>query len=1049
MKNEKFEELVRIFEAYKKTQSVSNHSLIQALNSIQRNISFPKISEFNFYMNGIFDNLLYLCDEKDVSVRHSASTVFKSIVSFVLPFSKSFILQFISDRCSKEFKPHALVCMVEISLNVTLYLTFKTANELFILLTPLLKFCALSSSEIVSEGFFRISTKIRCFYCDIDMRLSLIKDLSTTKESVLSNRWSIRSAAIFAHPDLVERCISFFNPPFLFLSSLPIVQVPDSLIGIQYDELLPFVEEYPSRFMHLFESPPDNIRYLSSFLSCLKEIIPHGYSSSNLMSIISQISSDPVIQQNQLECISILNICGNNINPYFGIKELNYITESALSLSFNMNPSFEVVDTVLESNIDSPLIGKSVVHFLCSIDYRGCMRKYKNPSIKKIIQISKFKYPIIQDSLIDCLPKFCGGEYQDLFISLLTSIDPCDSLGFKNSFTLLALLSSDKVIDSVNALMSIISEIDPTLYSTDLLSLQSFFDNISVLCRNCSRIRIPNIIASFSLSTLAIIVSILRNDFNSTSKHLHLSQLYSEINSPELEFLRQLLERQPLISILELRNSLCLSIYDQKSRNSVYDDYILDYFAKKMISWPSSSIWKLISFSSKSLLMTTAGILSIDPEIVAASINISNDMNSIPLMESDTIKALDMIYNSNYEVSLTLGITISIDKLVNSLPNELSSILENQWYIVGMKNNLDSIPVLQFIKKPYHLWNGPHKFWKMLPDFLIQLYRYHSWRPFFEEELCDSYHKFFAKTHLCLFDHRNIILPTSFSVSLKTVYNQSTEDDDSDYLDTEIIRNKRKQLYVDLNCTSFYEICRREKTSDYCSMIQKLINIISDINCSESFYDALLYCVELCILTKNQSVFSSIIPFLYNVTFRSYGLHILSTTSYHKLQSPQLAMILNNQILLEHEAKVLSVYFSKINMKPPIELRILTQISLSESHIQSEDILVYLKYSIIPPYSYKHETSLSCFVRNNGVSNYSLRVLSVWIKSNSPYSLIKSILELSSLGSYFLCPLSTVLRKPYIENREIFLIIESHFLVSCSPLLINLLTYVLKTDNLS
>jgi hypothetical protein len=97
--------------------------VMNAMTSLQR-ILIPKHqSLFLAALPSILDSLLAVCDDKDVSIRHTAGVVLSSSSSVILPFQKSIILSFLAARGKKAFRPHALIAILEMQVKVTIFLT--------------------------------------------------------------------------------------------------------------------------------------------------------------------------------------------------------------------------------------------------------------------------------------------------------------------------------------------------------------------------------------------------------------------------------------------------------------------------------------------------------------------------------------------------------------------------------------------------------------------------------------------------------------------------------------------------------------------------------------------------------------------------------------------------------------------------------------------------------------------------------------------------------------------------------------------------------------
>ena len=411
-------------------QRISNNNtniadVMNAMNSIQRFLVEKYQSTYLPFLDRIFELLLRLCDDPDVSVRHTASVVLSSTVTLILPFQKSMILNFISNHCNKSFQPHALISMLELELKVTLFLTHKVALQLFSESASLFNYCAKSSSEIVAEGFNKLASQIRHFYPEREKRIKLISILSKPKESILSTRWSIKTAAIFAQPDLIEESLKFFKTPFNFLASCQFDTLPEiDFTNASLEEILPFIDLKPSFFFNRLQTPPDNLRELSAYFTCLKSSIPYGVEFPKEILTDPKFKNDPVLYSLQLECFALTALRGSFDHSYVyeifkeAIKSKSPCSVSSLSIVFNVYPSAQLFEMAISLPTASPAMCKSLVIFLTEIDFTSLHEDslvMMNKAVDKLATISHSSYEMVQSTMIEKFPLFNCGQTYPLF----------------------------------------------------------------------------------------------------------------------------------------------------------------------------------------------------------------------------------------------------------------------------------------------------------------------------------------------------------------------------------------------------------------------------------------------------------------------------------------------------------------------------------------------------------------------------------------------------------------------------------------------------------
>lgn len=921
-----------------KTNSVD---VMNSMNTIQKFLVEKYQSTYLPFLDRIFELLLRLCDDPDVSVRHTASVVLSSTVTLILPFQKSMILKFISDHCNKSFQPHALISMLDLELKVTLFLTHKVALQLFSESATLFNFCARSSSEIVAEGFNNLATQIRQFFPEREKRLKLISILAKPKDSILSTRWSIKTAAIFAQPDLIEESLKFFKNPFSFLASCPFDTLPNvDFSHASLEEILPFIELQPNFFFDRLSNPPENPRELSAYFSCLKATISYGVQFPIEILTNSKFKGDPILYSLQLECFALTALRDNFEHSLIfdvfkdAILSKSSSSVSALSIVFNVYPSVQLFEIAIGLPITSPAMCKSLIIFLTEIDFTSLHEDSMvmlNKAIEKLTAISHSSYEMVQSAMIERAPYFNCGLTYPLFKKISSEINYFDPAGFRNSLTILSVLTNEDCGSEISLLFSNLLEVDPIVLYGDANSLKTFLTMIRRICLRTKNVAfdVPEFIFDLPLLALRIIIAILNDDWNETaqpSNHIQNSQ-YNELleKAKSNDRLVSILSKQSLITLLEIRDcaAACVSAVKAKlslkSKSIKWDEKTIDLLGKKLIAWPSKRTWLLITNSAKSFTTTTAGVLSVDPKIALSAalknpekFNVSN-INGNPGL---TAFAICNDFDIDFEqMKLTPELIESMDSIATTLPTVFVKKLQDpvyQWLVVYIQHHIQHEIVSEFKQKPFEEWNGPIKFWKRLPFFLNLLHKNdNKWVCQYEPDKCDEFHKFFALRNIRYFSNPGFAnyveidfnsniqqtdnnkkdkkekenknknkdkSPNKNEINLKKkdlfyiINGQKVKLEVSDFYEPEMLRGMRCILYSMLHYNSFEQLCSARKLIRNCnSIVQSVIKFLFTEDCGiECFSDALLLCLEFSV-AEQADIDPVLIPFLKFCPFRGYN----------------------------------------------------------------------------------------------------------------------------------------------------------------------------------
>ena len=1024
-------------------QEVPNSEVMSSMNSLQQ-ILIPKHqSLFLPHLNSILDALLIICDDKDVSVRHTASVVLNSSVTVILPYQKSVILSFLAERCKLAFKAHALVEMLSIETKVTLFLTQKVARQLFSESSLLFRYCAKSSSEIVAEGMFNLAPKIRRFFVDRGQRLKLIKAFAKKKESVLSERWAIKSAAIFADPDLVDECVDLMSNKLEFLAAVPTNVVPKTLPkDAPLDQLIPFVERDPRRFFKVLKKPPSDPRSLSAFFSCLKYAIPYGYEPKFPLSVFSSMDNagDPTIFSQQIECFAMIALRGVFKHSFIyqvfrdAIRMKNASCVASLSIVFNRYPSVQLFEEVMQIPTSSPTMCKSLILFFTEVDFDSLLESSRllKMAIEKLVAISHSSHEMVQNYLLERLGKFNGGKTYPLFVKLFLDLDLFEPRAFHHGITLLAELATLECREEVTTLFLQLSEMDQNLLWGDASSLNVLMAAVQKLCVNCPRIVIPQFFAQLPLLVLRAIIAVLSGEWDEVlPKYPHYNQLLDSVKKSEL--LKSVILKQPLTSLLEIRDIAASCAASIRRLSKIYDDKTLDLIGRKLIPWPSKSVWLLITSSAKQLISTTGGALSLDPQIaLAAALKCKEKFTQSMISDDIELKAFALCNNMDVEFDLSPELVEIVDRISSPLPSKIADILEGHWLVVFISKQLNHTVVQHFCEKPYEEWEGPREFWARLPVFLFLMKRHNGWCPQFDPEKCDSFHQFFANRHIRAFKHEPVADYGEIEMKVSKPEPKSERMEVSDYYDAEMIRGMRNGLYKTLCCSTFCELMEASTKPLTCpaGLFSSLISFTRSENCTvDTLGELLMFALEISVVEKNDDQIKMLQNTLNMAPFRGYAYQYFEQCESRGVtfEFPYISI---DRVCLESEMCRIFPVCTRLNRKVKFPVQPISHFAMNMmANMIPQPFGICCRYLTCPEYNPINEGKLLRQIDQFGVTRFVAMTISNWVKDHKLLQVVNASLNYAaSNGTYYTQMLAQAMGKAMRADKSVIPVVEAFVL---------------------
>lgn len=1021
--------------------------VIIAMNNLQ-NLLIPKHQNiYVSYLIKILDYFLLLCDDPDVSIRHSASVIIENTVKLILPFQKSLILSFIVKWSKSYIKQHGLIILINLELKMSLFLTLKTVYDLFDESIDLYYRCAESSSEIVTEGIYKLAKNIRRFLVNPVERLELIRKLSKTKESSLSTKWSIKAAAIFAYPDLIDQAKILFANNMVFLSSIPNFSLTKEIVdNSSFEELVPFIEKQPEYFLDFLKEPPNQPLQLSSYFSCLRYVIPYDFKQYFPDDFLTKKSycNDHTIYALQLECFSLFCLKKNLdksivFNVFLdAISNRNPAAVMGLSLIINKYPFIQLINLVLKIPISSPSMCKSIIFFLTEIDFSQIQNSNQllDCSIKKLIEISNSQQSIVQTTLLNRLPLFNCGKTYKLFQQLFTDFDLFDPFGFRKSLCLIAELATKECINEINLLFIYLSEVDQSLLWGDFISLTIFLDSLTKICQKITDLTVPFYFVQIPMMILRGIVSHLTGDY-SEGINSHFNHLQKLLKSNTL--LDSILSKQSPISLLEIRDKAaeCANIISKKH----FDNKTIDIIAKKLLPWPSKSIWKLINSSAKPLSNTTSGILSIDPEIALASAIASPSSFNISQINSLELTAFAVYKNYDIDFELSIDFVKLMDKLSYDFPEKFIDKIKGTWFVILLLNHLDHFIVKEFCKVKFNEWNGPKEFWNLLPEFLYEINKFNGFKLDLDEENCDSFHNFFANKYIKYFNHKPFInydksnydeINIELKPKKKTNTNISILFKPLEYYDIESLRLIRRVLYKINKCHTFSEFlkCKKKKLKENNELLQSILNYLDSNECeNDAFQDGILLSIELYLSQKFSVDISKLLFFFTIPPFRGKGAQLYYYCTKNKINMVNFPKITPEEVFFEREY----IKMKPISMKRQlnVEFPIMKHSDFSSLYeIKERTFANCYKTNILPFFSEENEFELRKHFEKYGISYYSLAILEKWSKKNDITHTINLLLNyVTKNGTFYASWICSLIHDYLLLHDELIPVIEAFIYV--------------------
>lgn len=1021
-----------------KSTKVPVNDALASMNALQKYLIPKYLNLFLPHLNQILDALLCICDDTNVSARHTSLVVLNSSVTVILPYQKNPILNFITSMCNRKYKPHALIAMVDIELKIALFLTHKIAFQLFCDSFQLYMNCSLSSSEIVHEGLYKSAPKIRLFLNKKKFRLKIIEALGKPKDSVLSERWAMKTAAIFAFPDLIEKSLPLLSTPIIFLSELPITDIKKYIPeNIKFEELLPFVERDPTSFFDRIHEPPSEPRELSSFLSLLKYMIPFNFVPSFSLDLFTdpKNSSDITLFPLELECFALFSLNGHfqhsMIYHFFknAIEKKTPSAVSALAICFNRYPSIQLFEIIMDLPIASPTMSKSIIIFLTEVDFSHLIESesLKKQAIKKIVDISHSNHDIIQNTLLERCLLFDCGKTIELVEELAHDLDLFDSIKFQHSIRLIAQLITRDMKGILNYLFSLLKEIDQAMLWGDASSILTTLSVVKKFCLKCPKVSIPLFLARFPMLVLRAIIAFLTGEWDEKLTIHQYNQLLDKVKASTL--LLDVLQKQPLISLFEIRDKAASCAAAIHALYKFIDEKTIDTLGSKLLPWPSKNTWKLISTSARNLVLTTQGLYSTDNKIALAAVMKAPDKFNLTSVDNSLeLTAFAISQGVEIEFELSIELVQIIDKISKTFPEKIAEKLKGSWYIVCIQYNLKNHIVSEFYNHPFHEWNGPAQFWYMLPQFLIRLRNKCKFIPTYDIDKCDQIHTFFINRNIGLFQHDCFADygEITFHKSRDIIALNPQKLEIQEYYEPEMLRGMRLTLYQQNSCQSFTDLLSKAKPISNNDKLRKsLVNFLNSADCEfGSFEDCMLLILELSICSKNRNA-SDILHYLQYTPFR--GMHAQYATS---IPNTSLPSINQDQMLLESEMIRLIPIYAHHNIQFPTNAITHTSLAMITS-FAGKSFTICCKYNVTPPINKSTEAELIKYIDMFGVTPFVIATMDKWILDNDILPIIN--ISLSSAfrrGTYYTRKLARLMRDAMMLHKSAIPVIEAFILAS-------------------
>jgi hypothetical protein len=913
---------------------------------------------------------------------------------------------------------------------VTMFLTRKIANQLFSESFILFNYCAKSSSEIVAEGLFRLSTQIRRFLVSRDQRELLIKSLAVVKDSVLSTRWSIKSAATFAAPDLIDESLPLMSNQLEFLAAIPSESVPENLPPPSHlDELVPFVERDPPRFFELLKSPPSDGRALSAFFACLRLAIPQGFEPPFDVTVLADMThaEDPTLFALQMECFALMSLRGAFAQSFVfdvfrqAISATNPSIVIALSLCFNRFPSVQLFDLLMRLPLGSPSMMKAVVHFVTEVDFESTLEstRLRAAAVEKLVLISKSSYDVVQSCLVEHLKYFNCGRTYPLFRQLFLVLDLFDPAGFRAGMTILAALARPECREDINALFAALSELDATLIWGDAVSLNVFLDALKKFVDKCPKCALPPFAARLPLLVLRGIVAVLYGQWDEQVPGCpQYNRLLDRVKRSEM--LLALVSRQSLTALLEIRDRAAACAAAIHNRLGLYEAATLDLLGKKLIHWPSSKMWGLLGSSAKTVASTTGGLRSPDPDIVLAAATRCPDKFQLSHVHGDTrLLAFAVNRALGGEFDLSVKFVRAIDAIAVQLPQRVVERLTGSWLVICLARHIDHQLVRDFIAVPFDRWEGPPQFWRLLPKFLFRLQVSNGWRPHFHLASCDSVHLVFASRHLRLFAHDPFADYGEIQMACAATTVPVAGLVAADFYDAETLRGMRATLYQKLGCGTFAELMSAGRAVKQARpLFESVGRFLRSEDCYvEAYSDALLLALELFLLGRPQTSF----PFeddLRRCPFRG----VLAQIGGRPDHIPADRVCLESE--MDRMIPMLQLGVSQFPVQPlsPMAQKLTVR-------IVARNFGVCSRCNFTLPYGQENEARLTEHLAKFGISPFVLDTIEKWIRENDILPLVNSALTYAAAhGTYYIQRLSRLMRAAMGLHKSVMPVVEAFVL---------------------
>lgn len=998
---------------------------------IQKNFTVKNIYTFRRHLKRLLRVLILYVNHKDPSIRFLSKNIMINSVYIIFPYYPAVILRFIKDNAS-DVKPEqqTLFCLLEMVDKIIDFMEEKKCIQYFNLIQNLFILSAESSSEIVSEEFNLKCDKFRCFLPDKDKREVLIRGLCIKKESNLSTKWDLKSAAVLCQPDLIEFALSQVDDKNTFCSYLQSFDPTSISNDFSFEEILMYINNYP----HIFCQKIDYLRdtkssYLSDifinknhkeiffFYSCYKIALLNGFDVDIDPSYLNIDNVDFNIRQVVLECCALRLVYNKGTKLIF--EEIDHnalkVFSSIVNLSTN-NSNF--LSYVLDNVDQSPLFLKNLILLLTKLDFR-LYRSFKNICENILFSLVKNDHPLVQESLRENLRFFdcCNTEYT--LMKVITSIDYTSTVNFVNGARLVSTLASRQNYPATNIYLTMVDETDDDVYLNDYSSLCMFLKFMRKICTRSKRLQIPFKIVVLPQLVISTVVKLLTGREGNYVLHF----------GDKIDIL---LEDQPIESLLKIKDLSCGLLWSFKRYvmfNEQYENCVASDI-NAILRWPSKYL--LLLYNKKNEFCNSLYFLSSANPVFKLSGALSGYEKLPELDGTPEVSYIYAMHEKDFG-ELTVELVRYIDKYMKKIPSVVKKKMKepsNIWKVVFLRNLAKCDVAISLIRLPFHKWDGPKEFWDNLPQFLVCVKNTTSYSPAFNPDKCDKKHQVFAFTNIHLFNHK--IQLSHFDV----VYNKpDVLKSDLDllseihYIDQETIRSIMISLHDKCKAKSFKHICATRPILNYNkTLMQKIVDFINE-DYRNGTFNSILLLLELIVVSEEKD-FSLISSFLNISPFRCYTYFLKKYDLYGGVTiNNVLSSYSNGNIFTENELLSLVFYVKSYGINVNPRPRVLSNCSKAaiSREFGKNFYGCYLLLSL-PPYTKENEIDAVSHINSYGMSKHIINIMFNWVKKGyKPLELIKKILEISFKNRVFYDNLlEFFIFSKSNSQMEVKLLIEAH-----------------------